>query len=179
MSGLTCSTEHWSTEHVELNTASRHAQTPEKFWIPIQIYAADGDARPNCGDAPFRQPCPAYPSANIATATPSLMPLWAEGTAGTLQRGSLRTLLLSFLLLHRSGNAFLKSSSCKFLSVHNRSPRTQRTTSLDELAEPNNYSNSVETSSTHVFASHQNRVAQVQNSTLFLPAAFLGLMIPA
>src|SRR3984885_16033036 len=66
MSGVPWSPAPWSTEHVELNPASRHAQTPEKFWIPIQIYAADGDARPNCGDAPFRQPCPAYPSTNTS-----------------------------------------------------------------------------------------------------------------
>jgi hypothetical protein len=37
----------------------------------------------------------------------------------------------------------------------------------------------MQTSSTHVFASHQHQVAQAQNSTPFLPAAFLGLMIPA
>ena len=35
---------------------------PERFWIPVQTYAADGGARPNSGGAPFRQPCPAYPS---------------------------------------------------------------------------------------------------------------------
>jgi hypothetical protein len=34
----------------------------ERFWIPVQTFAADGGARPNPGGTPFRQPCPAYPS---------------------------------------------------------------------------------------------------------------------
>jgi hypothetical protein len=35
----------------------------QRFWIPVQTRAADGGARPNSGGTPFRQPCPAYPSA--------------------------------------------------------------------------------------------------------------------
>jgi len=37
--------------------------TPERFWIPNQTNAGDGGARLNYGGTPFRQPCPAYPSA--------------------------------------------------------------------------------------------------------------------
>src|SRR5437763_14819691 len=42
-----------------------YAQTSarERFWIPVQAIAADGGARPIRGGTPFRQPCPAYPSA--------------------------------------------------------------------------------------------------------------------
>jgi hypothetical protein len=61
-----------------------------------------------------------------------------------------RTLLL-FYLFYITGNAFLNSSAASIRTT----PRNSRhTTSLDELAELNNYSNWGETSSTHLFASH-------------------------
>jgi len=41
---------------------SHRTKMPERLWIPIQTYAADGGTRPNSGGAPFRQPSPAYPS---------------------------------------------------------------------------------------------------------------------
>ena len=44
------------------SAASPFRSAPERFWIPIQTYAADGGARPISGGTPFRQPCPAYPS---------------------------------------------------------------------------------------------------------------------
>jgi hypothetical protein len=40
---------------------SHRTKMPERLWIPIQTYAADGGTRPNSGGAPFRQPSPAYP----------------------------------------------------------------------------------------------------------------------
>src|ERR1700735_3524766 len=70
---------------------SRRAQKPERFWIPTQIYAADGDARPNCGDAPFRQPCPAYPFARRKAAQAR----FSEEVSGLYLKSC-------------SGNAFLK-----------------------------------------------------------------------
>ena len=50
-----------------------------------------------------------------------------------------------------TGNGFLNSSAASIRTILRNS---RHTASLDELAEPNNYSNSVETSSTHLFASH-------------------------
>jgi hypothetical protein len=50
----------------------------------------------------------------------------------------------------QSGNVFLKSPTGK---PHTAAGNSRHTASLDELAEPNYYSNSGETSSTHVFAS--------------------------
>jgi hypothetical protein len=50
----------------------------------------------------------------------------------------------------QSENGFLKSPTGK---LHTIAGNSRDTASLDELAEPNYYSNSGETSSTHVFAS--------------------------
>jgi len=66
---------------------------PERFWIPIQTYAADGGARPNSGGTPFRQPSPAYPSAMRGR-----------------HRRSISARKLSEINF-QSGNAFLKSST--------------------------------------------------------------------
>ena len=98
----------------------------------------------NSGGAPYRQLYPAYPLADYQRALlrRARSPR-AKGSAGTFQRGSFRT---SF----QSGNVFLKSPTRK---PHTSAGNSRHTASLDELAEPNYYSNSGETSSTNVFAS--------------------------
>jgi hypothetical protein len=76
-----------------------------------------------------------------------ILPQWAEGTAGTFQRGKFPT--FNF----KSGNAFFNrftASPLHFPAQKN----SQHTASLDVLAEPNYYSKPVQTSSTRVFASH-------------------------
>ena len=100
------------------------------------FYAADGGARPNSGGTPFRQPCPAYPS--------------AIGRKAPQERFSEE----SFRTCTSSGNAFLNSSTASPLPK--RQQNSQHTTSLDVLAEPNYYSKRARTSSTRVFASHSS-----------------------
>jgi hypothetical protein len=146
-----------SADHV-----SRRAQKPERFWIPIQIYAADGDARPNCGDAPFRQPCPAYPFARRKAAQVR----FSEEVSG---------LYVNVLRKRVSQKAQAANFSARTTARKNRSA----TTSLDELAEPNNYNKRMQTSSTHVFASHQNQAVKVKNNTALFTEVFPSLMIPA
>jgi hypothetical protein len=68
---------------------------------------------------------------------------------------------LATALFYITGNAFLNSSAASLRIIVRNS---RHTASLDELAEPNNYSNSVETSSTHLFASHcQTGAAEFEN----------------
>ena len=68
---------------------------------------------------------------------------------------------LATALFYITGNAFLNSSAASLRRIVRNS---RHTASLDELAEPNNYSNSVETSSTHLFASHcQTGAAEFEN----------------
>ena len=100
------------------------------------FYAADGGARPNCGGTPFRQPCPACPSA-----------IGREAPQERFSEESFRTCT-------SSGNAFLNSSTAS--PRPKRQQNSQHTTSLDVLAEPNYYSKRARTSSTRVSASHSS-----------------------
>jgi hypothetical protein len=79
-----------------------------------------------------------------------ILPQWAEGTAGTFQRGKFPEAALH---LTSSENVFLNSSTASPLHVPAQK-NSQHTASLDVLAEPNHYSKPMQTSSTRVFASH-------------------------
>jgi hypothetical protein len=103
---------------------------PERFWIPIQTYAADGGARPNSGGTPFRQPSPAYPSA---------------------MRGRHRRSISARKLPELVFNPETHFSKAQLHIA--RTKKRQRTASLGDLAEPIYYSKHIRTSSTRVFAS--------------------------
>jgi len=61
-------------------------------------------------------------------------------------------------LSYITGNAFLNRSTVRpRITPNNRCENVRHTTSFDELAEPNYYSNSLETSSTHLFASDRKK----------------------
>ena len=72
----------------------------------------------------------------------------AEGTAGTFQRGK-------FPARISIRKRISQKLSCKINCAHRRTENSQRTASLDELAEPINYNKRSQTSSTHDFASHK------------------------
>jgi hypothetical protein len=93
----------------------------------------------NSGGTPFRQPCPAYPS--------------AKGRKAPQERFSEESLRTCFI---RKRISLSLSLHCK-PAVHTTAHLDrQHTTSLDVLAEPNYYSKSLQTSSTRVFASHRH-----------------------
>ena len=126
---------------------SHRAQMPERFWNPVQTYASDGGARPNSGGTPFRQPCPAYPS-TIGQKAPQVR--FSEESFR--QRLSIRKRISQKL-------------SCKINCAHRRTENSQRTASLNELAEPINYNKRSQTSSTHDFASHERMRGASANPT--------------
>jgi hypothetical protein len=101
--------------------------------------------------------CPAYPFANcFATCftRESSSRDRAKGSAGTFQRGIISGTLLR---LAYSTSPETHFSTALPQAIAQLCENSRRTASLDELAEPNNYSNSLETSSTHLFASHLTR----------------------
>jgi hypothetical protein len=71
---------------------------------------------------------------------------------------------LATALFYITGNGFLNSSVA---SIRKTLRNSRHTTSLDELAEPNNYSNWDETSSTHLFAS-QSTAERIRRRALRL-----------
>jgi|HubBroStandDraft_6_1064221.scaffolds.fasta_scaffold11575_3 hypothetical protein len=72
-----------------------------------------------------------------------------EGAAGTFQRGKVSVLITAV-------RKRLSKASLQLRYTQSRKT-SQRTASLDVLAEPNYYSKCIETSSTHVFASHLSK----------------------
>jgi len=112
---------------------SHRALMPERFWIPVQTFAADGGTRPKLRGR----------SVSSALSCISFH-IRAEGTAGTFQRGKSPDQL-------QSGNVSFKSSAAS--SRTHSHAISQHTASLDILAEPNYYNKSAQTSSTRYFAS--------------------------
>lgn len=115
---------------------SHRTKMPERLWVPIQTYAADGGTRPNSGGAPFRQPSPAYPSAIGRKAPQEYFSEESFRNYGSVRKRVSRKLIREL-----------------------RTQKRQRTASLGDLAEPIYYSKRVRTSSTRVFAS-QNRAPE-------------------
>jgi len=117
---------------------SHRARTPERFWIPFQTLRC-------------RRWRPAKTPGALRFVSLALHVLPRKG--GRRRRNvSARKVSVS---LPEFGNVFQKLR-CKF-APHNGG-HSQRTASLDVLAEPNYYSKCRETSSTHVFASHLSDV---------------------
>ena len=120
----------------------------------------------NYGSAPYRQLCPAYPSADRVAPDSGAPAALVIGRKAAQERFSEENFPepYSTSLFYITGNAFLNSSTA---SLRATMRNLRHTTSLDELAEPNNYSNCDETSSTHLFASHcRRRNDQLESSPI-------------
>jgi hypothetical protein len=81
----------------------------------------------------------------------------AKGTAGTFQRGK-----LSESVYHPETYFSSQQLHCELSAQTTAKKNSQRTASLDELAEPNNYSKRMQTSSTRVFASQEMWVDRIR-----------------
>jgi hypothetical protein len=112
-------------------------QRRERFWIPVQAFAADGGARPNAGALRFVS-----------------LALHILPHKGERRRRNVSARKVSEP--DKVGNAFLYSSTA--VSTHTAAENQQHTASLDELAEPDYYNKCAETSSTRLFASHLRMV---------------------
>ena len=107
---------------------------PERFWIPLDF------RRRRWRPAKLR-------GHSVSSALPCMsFHGWVKGAAGTFQRGKSPHPHCNSETSFRS---FARSPLLQLRKI------SQRTASLDVLAEPNYYSKCVETSSTHVFASQQ------------------------
>ena len=112
-------------------------QRRERFWIPVQAFAADGGARPNAGALRFVS-----------------LALHILPHKGERRRRNVSARKVSEP--DKVGNAFLYSSTA--VSTHTAAENQQHTASLDELAERDYYNKCAETSSTRLFASHLRMV---------------------
>jgi hypothetical protein len=116
-------------------------QRRERFWIPVQAFAADGGARPNAGALRFVS-----------------LALHILPHKGERRRRNVSARKVS----EPDAESETHFSTAQLpVSTHTAAENQQHTASLDELAEPDYYNKCAETSSTRLFASHL-RTARVE-----------------
>ena len=130
-----------------------HESRGEILGYQSKIYAADGGTRPTlrgCSVSPALS-CISFrrPPMRLTSGAPAALVIGRKAAQERFSEESFRT-SLHFFQLHRKRI----SQQLYRRFPHNFAHNQRHTASLDELAELINYSKRLETSSTHLFASH-------------------------